>query len=228
MRRRLLISQLIFSAAILNAQQPKLTNWITVQAPIVLNNKWQLLTEASYRTVGESFVLNQLFLRTGFRHTINAVWNVAAATDYVHSKIKPDKANHEYGNEFRIWQEVTNRTTLKKNWSWLNRFRIEERFYQTTSVQNAFTGYRLRYRMGVLKTISPKWDVMLADEYLRQFQKGDFVFNQNRIQLATYYRFAKTAHFQFDYYLIKFPRQYQHVFSLIFQKRILVKKKNDS
>src|SRR5512138_3209831 len=75
------------------SQQPSTSNWITVQLPVVYNTHWQSLHEFSYRTLGEAVTLNQLFIRTGIRHTFNQKWSTSLICDLIHSRVKPYDKN---------------------------------------------------------------------------------------------------------------------------------------
>ena len=208
------------------SQQPSVTNWVTVQTPIVFNKKWQTLHEISYRTLGEILKLNQLFIRLGVRHTFNSKWTTGVACDFVHSRVKPyDKSDLEFGDEIRIWQEGIYRDPLGKGYFLQHRLRAEERFFGETSLGNDYKVLRLRYRLAAQKKISEKWDVQLANEYLEQYIANHWIFNSNRLSLGGYFRYAPNAHFEATYYWIRFAQQSQHVFSIAFQNRFVVKSK---
>jgi hypothetical protein len=143
--------------------------------------------------------------------------------------VKPfDKNDLEFGDETRLWQEVSHRYPVVKNYSLQHRLRVEERFFGETSLGHDYKALRFRYRLAVLKKLSDKWDIQLANEYLRQLLDGDFKFSSNRLSFSGYFRFATNAHIEATYYWIKFPLQSQHVFSVAFQNRIIVKHKRKS
>lgn len=208
------------------SQQPSTSHWTTIQSPVMINTHWQTITEASYRTLGESVKLNQLFLRAGARYNFNPKWNVSLSMDYVHSRVKPfDKDDLEFGNELRIWQEVNHRTPLKKSYTLHHRFRIEERFFGITSQNQDYRALRGRYRIGAVKKIATKWDLQLIEEYVEQLLDRRISFNQNRLALSGFFRYSTNAHLEAAYYWVKYAKSTQHVFSLTFQNRILVKSK---
>jgi hypothetical protein len=211
------------------AQQPSTSNWVTLQTPVIYNSHWQSLHEASYRTLGEAFKLNQLFLRGGIRYTFNPKWSTSIICDIVHARVKPyDKNDLEFGDEIRLTEEINYRSPVGKTYTLLHRLRIEERFFGETSLGHDYKALRFRYRLGALKKLSSKWDIQLANEYLRQLLDGDFKFSSNRLSFSCYFRFAANAHIEATYYWIKFPLQSQHVFSVAFQNRIIVKHKKKS
>lgn len=226
MRKYFLMFYTVTIAGKMIAQQPPTSHWVTVQTPVVFNSHWQMLNEASYRTLGEKVVLNQLFLRMGTRYTFNPKWNVAASLDYVHARVKPyDKDDLEFGNELRPWQEVIHRYPVSKNLFMHHRFRLEERFFQITSLNEDYKALRFRYRLALLKKISPKWDLQIAEEYLEQLLLSKLMFNQNRLSFSGFFRYGKNAHLEATYYWVKYSKTSQHVFSIAFQNRFIVKSK---
>jgi hypothetical protein len=210
-------------------QQPGTSNWVTVQTPVIYNSHWQSLHELSFRTLGETFKLNQLFIRNGIRHTFNPKWSTSVICDFVHSSVRPyDKNDLEFGDEMRLTQEVSHRYPLGKTFTLQHRLRIEERFFGKTSLGHDYKAARFRYRLAALKKLADKWDIQLADEFLEQFLGNKFYYNSNRLSFSGYFRFATNAHIEATYYWIRFPSQSQHVFSIAFQNRILVKSKRKS
>jgi hypothetical protein len=197
-----------------------------VQTPVIYNSNWQSLHELSYRTLGETFKLNQLFFRTGVRHTFNSKWNTSVICDVVHSRVKPyDKSDLEFGDEIRLTEEIRHRYPINKTYTLEHRLRVEERFFGETSLGNDYKALRLRYRLAAIKKLSGKWDIQLANEYLQQLLDENFKFSSNRLSFSGYFRYASNAHIEATYYWIKFPVQSQHVFSITFQNRIIVKHK---
>ena len=208
------------------AQQPKATNWVTLQSPIVFNDHWQTLHEVSYRTLGESFTLNQLFVRNGIRYSFNTRWSTSLLCDLVHSRVKPaDKNDLEFGDEIRLTEELIHRHPVGETFTFQHRIRIEERFFGETSLGDDYKALRLRYRLAAVKKLSPKWDLQLADEYFEQLIKSHLGFNSNRIAFSGFYRYAPNAHLEAVYYWIRFPQRSQHVFGLTYQNRIQAKHK---
>ena len=142
------------------SQQPSVSNWVTVQMPVIYSSHWQSLHELSYRTLGESVKLNQLFFRTGIRHTFNPKWSTSLICDLVHSRVKPyDKDDLEFGDEIRVTEELNHRYPVGKTFTLIHRLRIEERFFGETSLGHDYKALRFRYRLGALKKLSDKWDI---------------------------------------------------------------------
>jgi len=226
MKKIITILMLIGITGITFSQQPSTSNWFTVQMPVIYNSHWQSLHEISYRTLGEAVKLNQLFIRTGVRYTVNAKWNTSLICDLVHSRVKPyDKNDLEFGDEIRVTEELSHKYPIGKTFSLQHRLRVEERFFGETSLGNDYKALRLRYRLAAQKHLSSKWNLQLADEYLEQYLANHWMYNSNRLSFSGYYLFAQNAHLELTYYWIRFATKSQHVFSVSLQNRILVKSK---
>jgi Protein of unknown function (DUF2490) len=203
------------------AQQPSTTHWFGVQLPVAFNNHWQWWNEACYRTYGETIRLNQFFMRTGARYSFNENWSITACADKFFTKVTARKEDHEFGKETRFWQELNFQFPLKNNFIIQNRFRIEERFLEGTSKAESYHAFRFRYRLATMKKLSEKWSVQLGEEFLEQIAHDKIGFNLNRVSLSGIYQFRSTTQLQGIYYWSKSAVMSQHIFSIVFQKKIL-------
>ena len=102
--------------------------WNTLQFPIQFSTKWQLHNDISYRTIGVSGSAYQNTFRTGIRRFIDNKWNVASGLAFFYTRTSFNKMNHEFGREFRLWQEVVKENKLNKKLSLFNRFRTHRWF----------------------------------------------------------------------------------------------------
>ena len=123
-----LAASLLLSLQASFGQQSQTLVWNTLQFPIRLSTKWQLQTDVSYRTIGASASAYQYTFRTGVRRFIDEKWNVATGLAFFFTRTSFDKTNHEFGREFRLWQEAVKENKLNKKLSLFSRFRTEERF----------------------------------------------------------------------------------------------------
>ena len=105
--------------------------------------------------------------------------------------------------------------------SLFSRFRTEERFFATTSKKDKNFALRLRYRMAVVQTLSDKWKIQLANEYMRQVAGGEFTFQQNRLGAAATYSVNSTTQLQAGYIWSKLARVTQHFITCTFTKTII-------
>ncbi len=202
------------------AQQNPAIVWGTLQLPLHLSPKWQLPVDFSYRTIGISASALQYTFRTGARRIINDKWNVASGIAFFFTRTSFKKENHEFGSEFRLWQEAVLDNRITNNLVLQNRFRTEERFFSATTIRPAFTALRLRYRLAAIQTINEKWAVQLADEYMHQLAEERFSFQQNRVNVSFAYLFSSLSRIQAGYIWSKLPASSQHFITLTYQKII--------
>jgi Protein of unknown function (DUF2490) len=203
-------------------QQPQTIIWNTLQVPVQLSQKWQLQTDVSYRTIGASGSAYQYTARTGIRSFLNNKWNVATGLALFYTRTSFDKDNHEFGREFRLWQEVVKESRVNKNLSLINRFRTEERFFATTSVKNSFTAVRFRYRLAVVQRLAEKWKLQLSNEYMEQLSQGALKFQQNRLGGSILVEFNPLTQLQVGYIWSKLSLGTQHFATCTFIKTINV------
>lgn len=204
------------------AQPPVSSDWMTLQLPVSAGDRWQWLNEYSYRTIGQSASLYQLFLRTGAKYLINPHWSAASSIDMVTTRTSSEKDNKNYGREWRIWQELTYKSRPGKKMSWQNRFRIEERFFQQTQNTGAYTSVRFRCRLSATRAITSRWSVQLADEVMEERTRAAWgAFNQNRIYLNSIHQLNTTLQAQAGYYIVlRSASRLQQVFALTVQQKL--------
>jgi hypothetical protein len=207
------------------AQQPVSTHWATVQLPVSLNKHWEWINEVSYRTLGESFTMNQLFLRAGAKYSFSKKWTATAATDLVFTKVSLSKENHVFGKENRLWQQVSFLQPLKHKVTLQNRIRVEERFFSATPVSAAYHAFRFRYMLAATKTVTQKWSVILSDEQMEQLKNKRLGFNQNRITINNLYQWKPDIQLQAGFLISLRPGLIQNSFTVGFQKRFHMNKK---
>jgi hypothetical protein len=203
-------------------QRPKTGAWFTVQVPVAINKKVEWHNDASYRTMGNTIAALQYLYRTGLRYYFNKQWSGAAGVALFYTRTSFLKSNHEFGEEFRTWQELQYQQPLaKKKIQMLLRARTEQRFYQPTLTKAAYTAYRLRAKAAITYIISEKWFLSAANEYMHQQQFSDWGFDQNRVQLTASIKIKHKTQFQAGYMYVSRPNNAgQHLLLLTFQKNI--------
>ena len=217
--RSIFIFFLAYSYA--NAQErPKIGEWFAVNLPLNFTKQWQWHNDAGYRTLGTSFDPLQYLFRTGFRYNFNKQWSTAAGVAFFFTKTDFDKTHHEFGREFRFWEEVNHLYPMNKKLQLLLRFRAEQRFFDATSVKAEYTGYRFRLRPGINQRLDNRWSLQLTDEYMMQVANQKCVFDQNRLTFSGIYQFNKTAQLQGGYMWLKWANADQHIFTFTFTKII--------
>jgi hypothetical protein len=217
---KLIVTILLFvSIAAARAQQPATGHWLTVQVPVQINEKWQWYNDAGYRTLGNQAAAQQYFYRTGARYFFNKQLSAAAGTAFFLARTSFSKSNHEFGREFRLWQEMNWQLTLTKKVQLQNRIRTEERYFAATQKNSAFNAFRFRYRLAAIQTVSKKWSIQLADEYMQQARSGKFQFNQNRLMATAFYQANGSTQLQGGYMWLLWPSSSQHIIQFTFLKK---------
>lgn len=218
--RKILIIILVFCFAVAKAQQPTTSVWYGVKVPVNINTKWQLVSDAGYRTIEFSPSAYQYFFRTGSRYFINSYWGLGSGIAIFETRTTSQKSNPEFGNEFRLWQELSYRKNFTEKLFIQNQFRTEERLYAATNKTAAYNALRLRNRVAVTKMFNNRWGVLLANEYMHQYDRSRFAFNQNRLAGSVLLNLNKTTQLSGGYMWLLRPDLSQHVALINFQKTI--------
>jgi hypothetical protein len=205
-------------ASAVNAQRPPTGFWTAVNIPVQLTNRWQWHNDASYRTLGNSYVPLQYLYRPGMRYLLNKKWNVASGVALFFTKTDFEKSHHEYGKEFRLWQEGQLQESIG-SWKLQLRLRTEQRFFGPTSLKNKYTAHRFRLKATVTKMVTTKWGWQIASEYMRQIKKSTALhFDQSRAMASAIYQPTASLQIQAGYMWLKWPEASQHIFSLTILK----------
>jgi hypothetical protein len=212
---------LFFSIAYARAQQPATGYWLTLQAPVQLSQKWQWHNDAGYRTLGNQAAAQQYFYRMGIRYFISKQLSVAAGPALFFTRTSFDKSTAEFGREFRLWQEINWQLPLTKKLQLHNRIRTEQRFFAATKNSGSFKAFRFRYRLAAIYTVTQKWSIQLADEYMQQVRSGSFQFNQNRLTATAFYQANSSIQLQGGYMWLLWPAASQHIIQFTVLKKLL-------
>lgn len=179
--------------------------------------------DASYRTLGNSFYALQYLYRPGIRYRLTESRSVAAGVAFFYTRTSFNKANPEFGKEFRYWEEFTFQENIRKRNQWHGRFRIEQRFFKKTSAKAAYNAFRFRFRTSFVQKLSDKWSLQLIEEYMQQLAHQKFRYDQNRLIINGSYRISSSTQVQAGYLCLIWPQnQVQHLFSIGFQKNISI------
>ncbi|UEG48996.1 DUF2490 domain-containing protein [Ferruginibacter lapsinanis] len=227
MKKILFFIVLFFVAKNIAAQDNAFFTWDAFQLVAKVNAKWHWISDISYRTIGISSSANQYTFRTAVKRVVNEKWSTTAGVALFRSRTSIDKHNHEFGDEYRLWQEVLLENKLNKSLVISNRFRTEERFFAATATKNSYNALRLRYRLAFIQDITKKVKFQIADEYMRQLSKGDFLFQQNRVAATGIFTTGKKTQLTAGYMWSKLPTTSQHYILLVLQKTISFKKENN-
>lgn len=214
---------LMLAMCVLRAQRPVHGNWLTLNLPVRFSERIQWHNDAGYRTLGESFSAHQFFYRTGFRCRFNRTINAAAGAAFFFTRASYEKANREFGTEFRLWQEVNAEQKILKKFVWSSRMRTEQRFFEKTNVKDAYTAGRLRFRILLRREITDKLFLQVSEEYMSKVMQAKTAFDQNRIVVSASYQLKHSLQLQPGYMWLKWPESQQRIWMLAVQKNISVK-----
>ena len=215
------ITIFLFSSWKASCQRPKSGAWLSLQLPVSISQKWQWHNDAGYRTLGNRTAASQFLYRTGLRYKISEQWNTAGGIAFFFTRSSFEKKNHEFGKEFRIWQEVNYKCIIANHIQWQNRIRTEQRFYAATNNRAAFTAYRFRLKSQLQQSISKKWSLQLANEYMQQLTHSKLAFDQNRLIIAGVFQPDNSTQLQAGYMWLRWPaHSSQHIFTVTVQKNI--------
>jgi len=194
--------------------------WNSIQLPVRLSSKWQLPVDFSYRTLGVSAYTYQYTSRVGIRRFINKAWSVASGLALFFTRTSFEKADHEFGRELRIWQEVVAEKKLKKNFVLQNRLRTEERFFDATTGKDSYAAIRFRYRLGLAKFFRTRYKLQVAEEYMEHYSFNKFSFQQNRVYISCGYLINNLTQIEAGYIWSEIPEIVRHYITISFQRII--------
>jgi hypothetical protein len=209
-----------FLCAAASAQEPPSELWFSVTVPVNFGkqNNWQWHNDAGYRTNGISLLPHQYLYRTGIRYSIHKHWNTAAGAALFLTRVSYNNNDSEFGQENRLWQELVHQSNLSATTILQNRFRLEERFFETVETKAAYTAVRFRIRSALTQKLKKDWFAQLADEYMQQAANNQFRLNQNRLMFSVGKSLPGQMQVQAGYMWLYRTVSSQHIFTLSFQK----------
>jgi Protein of unknown function (DUF2490) len=207
----------------ITAQRPSTGLWLTAQLPIQLNNKWQVVNDFNYRTLGNSSAALQHLHRAGIKYIFNKNWSTTAGIAFSFTRTSFVKSNTEFAKEFRLWQEANYKATISSSLTGNLRLRIEERFFSATNTKASYNAFRYRIRPQLQQKLSSHWSLFVANEYMQQYVKNKWSYDQNRFIVNGIYTFKNKAQLNAGYLWLRWPaNSSQHILTIGFQKTISV------
>ncbi len=206
---------LFISSFAVHAQ--KTQAWLSVNVPFRKGN-WEWHNDAGYRNELNSFTTQQFLYRTGVRYFFSEKVSSTMGYAFFDSKVQGSIAN-EFGPENRIWQEFNYQIKTKSNWSWIQRIRTEERWFSSTSLNESFFGFRARYRLALQRKLNEQLDIQFYNELMYQYQRLDWLFNQNRIGLNFFLKTGKSTQINLGYTYMTTAQSPLHLLLIGYSKR---------
>lgn len=219
--RKIIIIPCVLICATLTSQRPTTGIWLTVQAPVSINSKWQISNDINYRTPGNSFLTLQYLYRSGVKYIFNKQWSVTGGVAFSFNRTTINKENKEFGKEFRVWQEANYKNLITKKLQYQLRVRTEERSFAATSYTAAYQAFRYRLKLYLQQKIDNRWSFFISNEYMQQHTNSNWAFNQNRLMTNAIFSFTNQTSLQAGYMWILWPaKSSQHIFTISFQQII--------
>ena len=206
---------LCFISCLVHAQSSSI--WFSAQAPLRIKN-WEWHQDVGYRTIGSSSKATLWLYRTGVRRYFSEHWNAAAGYALFSSRVEKEKP--AFGAENRIWEEVVRQDQWGKL-KWMQRIRIEQRWFDATTQTPYYAAHRFRYRTAFIQALTPQLDLQVYDEIMVQSQKGQWFFNQNRTGFFLHIKPSKKQVFNLGYTYLHQPLANTHLFLLGYQHNMV-------
>lgn len=201
-------------------QSPGSGTWLSFQAPVNFLKHWQWHNDAGYRTLGVSVLPLQYLYRTGLRYNFNLKVNAAAGVAFFFTKADYDKSHHDFGYEFRIWQEGNYQSAVKGPYKWQGRVRTEQRFFASSGGKPAYQAHRFRLRTALIRQVTSDLSLQVAVEYMQQMVSRKISFDQNRTMISVIRKLNSTILLQGGYMWLHKPADDQHIITISFIKNI--------
>ncbi|MEP7268358.1 MAG: DUF2490 domain-containing protein, partial [Saprospiraceae bacterium] len=142
-----MLTFLKFANHLMQAQNAPFALWSAVVLNTNSNKKLSNTSDFGYRTISKDFISYQTFIRTGMRYTISSKLSFIAGVGLFNTKTSFLKENHEFGHEFRIFQDLNHQSSRTNKLLMDYRFRLEEKFFEMTSKKQAYFGWRGQVRL---------------------------------------------------------------------------------
>ncbi len=169
--------------------------WANYQNILRLNNRWEVLSDAQFRSkeITRSWFL--FALRSGLSYKLNDKYKIAAGFCWFGVPVN-NSTQFTLRNEWRPWQDITRMGKFNRT-DFIQRLRLEERFLPMRSADNGTVHdltLRLRYKIDFEKFINhSRWMVRVGDELMvnPEYIGNNQFFDQNRLYAAMGYKFNK-------------------------------------
>jgi len=191
--------------------------WFSAQAPLRIKN-WEWHQDAGYRTIGYSSKATLWLYRTGLRRYFSEHWNAAGGYALFASRV--DKDRSAFGAENRIWEELVRQDQWRKL-RWVQRLRIDHRWFDATTKTPYYSAHRFRYRTAFIQALAPQLDLQVYDEIMVQSQKRQWLFNQNRTGFFLHIKPSEKQAFNLGYTYLHQPSANTHLFLLGYQHNLV-------
>lgn len=192
--------------------------WSSVLINTRFHSNWSNTTDLGYRTISHDFTPYQNFIRSGLRYHYNQKISLLGGVAYFNTKTSFLPENHEYGHEFRIYQEIQRLSSRRKKTVFDLRLRNEQRFFSGTSTRDAYHSFRVAGRVLLGYQFTNQFAWHLGSEYFESVTFNKLGSDQVRLitQLVTRMNHGFSLSFMYMYVMRK--AYDQSVFNLVLVK----------
>jgi hypothetical protein len=202
-------------------QRPKTGYWLTAQAPIQLAKRWNFFNEVGYRSLGNNLLPFQFFYRNTMLFVFNKHISAGLGTALFNTKTNFNNSEAEYTVEPRLYEELQANYVLNSNITIMGRLRVEQRFFQKTSVKPSFFSFRYRVRTSVATPITKVIAVQLHNEFMQANTNNLWAFDQNRLLTQLVFQLPINTQLQTGYQWIHYgDKSNQHIATVTVVKKI--------
>ncbi len=221
-KKSIIVLVLVLMTNISIAQQrPKSGYWLTLQAPIRVAKRWNFINEVGYRSLGNNILPFQFFYRNTMLYTFNKHISAGLGTALFNTKTNFKNSEAEYTVEPRLYEELQANYVLRNNITVMGRLRVEQRFFQKTSVKPAFFSFRYRVRATVATPITNTIAVQLHNEFMHANTNSRWAFDQNRLLTQLVFQLPANTQLQTGYQWIHYSdKSNQHIATVTVVKKI--------
>lgn len=180
-KRRYVYFYLLFLYTVeLSGQNAPFAAWASVLVNSRFNSHWSNTFDLGYRTLGSDFIPYQNYFRTGLRYHFDPQVTALCGLSYFNTKTSFLPENHEYGHEFRIYQEIQRQSSRNKKILLDLRLRNEQRFFSGTSKRDPYHSFRLAGRMMAGYQFNNQFTWQIGSEYFESLTFNKLIMDQVR------------------------------------------------
>jgi len=206
----LILSFICLTSTFTNAQTVNQTSgWLFLLNNTKINDKWGTYLDVQFRSADHVDYLRNFLFRPGITYYVNDKSEVTVG--YLLNKTfnRLNGAANNSLTEHRIWEQFIYKQKISTI-SLSHRFRLEQRFIETNSVNEDIFAQRFRYFVRFILPLQKnkqKFEngifAALQNEVFLNIQNKDElnnkIFDQNRAYLAVGYRFSKKLDIEAGY-----------------------------
>jgi hypothetical protein len=219
-----LLFALLFSICIYvsSAQRTQLPHglWTSIGLGLKLNDKWTSSTDVGYRTYSADFIPYTNYYRATVRYNFSNRVNYGGGIAVFNQRTTFNRENKEYSHELRVYGELSQGSLKTSKGIFSQRWRLEQKYFQATSMKPAINYQRLSVRILGGYQITPVWNIQTGPEWYESFIRRKFTFDQMRWNLMTGVQLGSGFSLVANYFVVIKSTTYQNIFQVTFSKNL--------